>query len=89
VVLQQEVVDALPAGHRIVSSTTTVLLAEALRVTTDHAFLVVVTDSLRLRGIGVMGCLFLVLLTPLLSRWLGTGLLPFRLTPVSDHMLTP
>ena len=85
----QEVVDALPAGHRVVSSTATVHLAEILRATTDHAFLVVVTGSLKLGGFGEKGCMIVILLTLLLSRWLDTGLLLFSLTPVSDHMLTP
>ena len=82
-------VDALPIGHQVVSSTTLVHLVEALRATTDHAFLDVVAGSLELRGIGEMGCMLVSLLTLLLSRWLDTCLLPFRLTLVSDYMLTP
>ena len=76
----------MPAGHRVVSSTATVHLTEVLR---DHALIDVVIGSFRLRGIGDKGCLIVILLTLLLTRWLGTGLLLFRLTLVSDHMLTP
>ena len=82
-------VDALPAGHRVVSSTTLVYLAEALRAMTNHAFLDMVAGSLELYKIGEMGCMLVSLLTLPLSRWLDAGLLLFRLTPVSDHMLTP
>ena len=76
----------MPAGHRVMSSMATVHLTEALR---DHAVIDVVIGSFRLCRIGDKGCLIVILLTLLLSRWLGTGLLLFRLNPVSDHMLTP
>ena len=85
----QVVVDVLLAGHRVVSSTATVHLTKALRATIDHALIDMVIGSFRLRGIGVKRCLIVIMLTLLLSRWLGTDLLLFRLTPMSDHMLTP
>jgi hypothetical protein len=47
-------VDALPAGHRVMSSMTLVYLAEALRATTNHSFLDMVAGSLELCRIGEM-----------------------------------
>ena len=67
-VVLQVVVDVLPAGHRVVSSTATVHLTAALR---DHVLIDVVIGSFRLRGIGGKGCLIVILLTLLFSRWLA------------------
>ena len=84
----QVVVDVMLAGHRVVSSTATVHLTEALRAMIDHALLDVVIGSFKFCEVGDKGCLIVIMLTLLLSRWLSTGLLLFRPTPVSDHMLT-
>ena len=77
--------DALPAEDRVALGAAPDLETEALRALREglggHALEVVVTVHLALI------VLTLTMLTPLTSRWLGTGSAVF-LTPVLDHLLT-
>ena len=67
--------------------------ALSLRGATGHTFLFVVIVLLQrdvrwysvvVTALDVIGWM---LLTPLLSKWLDTGLIPFVLTPVLSHLL--
>ena len=73
--------DALPAELLVVFSAAMDLVTEALReLSRVHALEVVVTL--------IVVMISLIVLTPLLSRWLGTGTAVLGLTPVLDCLLT-
>ena len=77
----QVVRDALPAELLVVFSAAMDLVTEALReLSRVHALEVVVTL--------IVVMISLIVLIPLLSRWLGTGTAVLGLTPVPDRLLT-
>ena len=72
---------ALPAELLIVFSAAMDLVTEALReLSRFHALEIVVTL--------IVVMILLIVLNPLLSRWLGTGTAVLGLTPVPDRLLT-
>lgn len=73
--------DALSAELLVVFSAAMDLVTEALReLSRVHALEVVVTL--------IVVMISLIVLIPLLSRWLGTGTTVLGLTPVPDRLLT-
>ena len=73
--------DALPVEPLVVFSVAMDLVTEALReLSRVHALEVVVTL--------IVVMISLIVLTPLLSRWLGTSTAVLGLTPVPDRLLT-
>jgi hypothetical protein len=85
-VLSLVVLSLLDALHLVVDSSLGEVATLALRGATDHIFpfavLALLQRDVRCFPVVVIALIGWILLTPLLSNWLGTGLTLFVLTPV-------
>jgi hypothetical protein len=80
------VLSLLDALHLVVDTSNGGVTVLSQRGTTDHDFpivlLILLQRDVRCFVVVVIALIGWILLTPILSKWLGTGLIVFILTPV-------